>query len=127
ARRDKSVEQVLRQRPVDLLGANRRALPAVKPWVVDVDVEPVLVRDVLGPEVAAVRTTEIADPYPRRVRMSTHVAGHDVQHDPDEPVVAVAAPRAIGRAVQDRIPGEECRSLGRKADAADDGAAGGPP
>src|SRR5438045_3085116 len=68
ARRDKSVEQVLRQRPVDLVGSNRRALPTVEPRVVDVDVEAVLVGDVLGPEVAAVRATEIADPYPRRVR-----------------------------------------------------------
>ena len=43
AGRDEAVDQVLRERPVDLTRNCRRALAPIAPWVVDVDVEPVLV------------------------------------------------------------------------------------
>ncbi len=40
---DEAVDQVLRERPVDLTRKPRRELAPIAPWVVDVDVEPVLV------------------------------------------------------------------------------------
>ena len=60
AGRDEAVDEPLRAAEVDLAGTHGRPLAAVSTRVVDVDVEPVLVRDVAepaeaGPEVAAAR------------------------------------------------------------------------
>ena len=46
---DEAVDEVLRQRAIDLPRAYRRGLTAVAARVVDVDIEPVLVRDVPPP------------------------------------------------------------------------------
>src|SRR5205823_13384655 len=70
ARRDKSVEEVLRQPPVDLAGSNRRARATVEPRVVDVAGEPGLVAPGLGPDVGPARAGAGAGPYPRRLRVA---------------------------------------------------------
>ena len=66
------VDELLRRRAVDLVRAPRPPQPAVEPRVVDVRVEPVLVRGVpdpaeARPEVAAARAREVADPDARRL------------------------------------------------------------
>ena len=68
---DEQVDQLLRGRAVDLVGPARAAQPAVEPRVVDVGVEPVLVRRVADAaearaEVAAARAREVADEHRRR-------------------------------------------------------------
>src|SRR5215218_761352 len=65
------VDERLRPPPVNLGGEPRRALASIRPWVVDVGVEPVLVARVpdgaeARAEVAAVRAAEVADRDARR-------------------------------------------------------------
>jgi hypothetical protein len=55
ARRDEVVDEVLREREVDLLRPVGRALASVAAREVDVDVEPVLVGDVLRAERSSLR------------------------------------------------------------------------
>ena len=98
---DEAVDEVLRERPVDLRRRVRRPLTPVAARVVDVDVEPVLVRDVAGPavahaEVAAVGTTEIADSYARRAWVRGGIRVGDANDEPDEADGSVPPPRAIG-------------------------------
>src|SRR6188474_1342922 len=47
ARGDEAVEQLLRETSIDLRGGSRCLQPSVAAWVVDVDVESVLMGDVL--------------------------------------------------------------------------------
>jgi hypothetical protein len=118
AGRDEPVDEVLGERAVDLRGPSGRALPAVEPRVVDVDVEAVLVRDVAWEavaraEVAAAGATHVADAYARCVRMRGRIFVEHLEERPHEPVVPPASPAAVRRAPQDRVPGEEGAALGR--------------
>ena len=83
-RAHEAVDEVLREAPVDLSDAARRALPAVPARVVHVHVEPVLVRGVLRPEGPAATAAEIADPDARGMWVGACVLTHDSQDDPDE-------------------------------------------
>ena len=97
---DEPIDEVLRERPRDLHRRVGRPLASVSAWVVDVDVEPVLVRDVARPaipdaEITTVRATEVADADARRCRVRGRVGVDETQHQPDKPVGAVAAPAAV--------------------------------
>ena len=59
-RADEAIEEVLGEPPVDLARALGWSLPLVEAWVVDVHVEPVLMRDVPWPEVPAARAAEVS-------------------------------------------------------------------
>ena len=63
-RREEQVQEVLRERHVDLVDARRCNLAPVEARVVDVDVEAVLVRRVLVQRPAA-ETADVADHEPR--------------------------------------------------------------
>jgi hypothetical protein len=98
ARRDEAVDEVLRERAVDLPDGLRRQQGAVDPRIEDVDVEAVLMRDV--PEAAEVRAerpavgqAEVADEDPRRARVGEAVVA---QHRQQEGEQAVGAPAAFG-------------------------------
>jgi len=100
-RRGERVDQLLGQQPVDQPGLMRAALAPVPAWVVDVDVEPVLVRRVsqvaeTRPEVSAARPRQVADPHARRVRVGGAVATQAVEQEADQAVGAPAAPGAVG-------------------------------
>ena len=94
------IREGLRERPCDLRRRVGRPLTSVSAWVVDVDVEPVLVRDVARPavsdaEVATVWATEVADADARSGAVRGRVGVDDTQHQPDKPIGAVAAPAAV--------------------------------
>src|SRR4051794_32918247 len=101
-----AVHEVLRERAVDLGCRVRRPLAAVAPWVVDVDVEPVLMRDVARAEITASREAEISDAEARGAGVRSRIAVDDAEDRRDEPVGPVPAPRAVGLPVQERVPGE---------------------
>jgi len=100
---------------VDLGRDARRALPPVAARVVDVDVEPVLVRGVAGTEWTAMPAAEVADADARCGRMRRRIPGDDAEDLPDEEVCSPPPPRPVRPAVQERIPGEvtqaRCREL----------------
>ena len=58
---DEAVDEILREPAVDLVGRRRRAQLPVEPREVDVDVEPVLVRDVLVGHRPAALAADVAD------------------------------------------------------------------
>jgi hypothetical protein len=98
---DEAVDEVLRELDVDLGRPPRRPLGAVAARVVDVDVEPILVRDVADatearPEVAAARPAEVADADPRRARVRGREVAQDAEHRPHEPVAPPPPPGAVG-------------------------------
>src|ERR671931_1188267 len=70
---NEEIDEPLREAVVDLPDGGRRPFPTVEPRVVDVDVEAVLVGRVLGPEVAAVRPAQVADPHAPCKRMGAGV------------------------------------------------------
>jgi hypothetical protein len=120
---DEPCDEILRQLAVDLPRDLRRALSSVPARVVNVDVEPVLVRGVPEPsepraEVSAVRPGDVADPDTRRLRMRGRVLAQHAQERPNQTPVAIAAPTAVRRAPAHRVPGEEVRPFGREPDAA---------
>jgi len=120
-----AVDEVLRPAPVDLPRADGGAQQAVAPRVVDVGVEPVLVRRVTRrserfSEGAAVRTREVADPEARRSGVGSLVRPYDVAKGRDEPLRPRSAPLAVRRAPPDEVPREEALALGRERDTADE-------
>jgi hypothetical protein len=112
---DEAVDEILGETVIDLRGNARRPLAPVGAWVVDVDVEAVLVRDVAWAERAAVAVAEIANPQARRRWVSVSVFVHDPQYGADEEVCPPAPTGAVGPPVQERVPGEVawpgCREL----------------
>ena len=88
-----------------------RALPAVEARVVDVGVEPVLVRDVAEPaearpEVAAARTAEVADSDPRRLRVRQPVLVQDARAPCARAVSSPSGARAGSARASAWVPGE---------------------
>lgn len=123
-RTSEAVDQVLGQAAVDLAHRAGRSLPAIPSRVVDVHVEPVLVRGVSDdaeprPEVAALWTTQIAHAHPGSPRMLSGVPAHDPEHGAHETVGAVAPPPAVRRSSAYRVPREEVPPLARQAHASD--------
>jgi hypothetical protein len=110
---DEQVDEGLGQAVLDLVGSLRRPLSAISTRVVDVDVEAVLMRGVLGPEVAALAAAEIADADSRSGRVLARVPLHDRQHRADEVVRPPPPPGGVRRDVIDRVPGEKELGLGR--------------
>jgi hypothetical protein len=97
---DEARDEILRKPAVDLTGRPRRALAPVPPWVVHVDVEPVLVRSVADSseartEVSAALAREVADAGTRCARVGGRVLAQDAQQRPDEALVAVAPPAPV--------------------------------
>ena len=120
ARRDEAIDQILRQATIDLARLPRRALAAVAARVVDVHVEPVLVREVTDApearsEVPATGAAEVAHGEPWRARKIGGVAVGGDEDQAHETVGPVAAPGPVGGAAPDRIPGEEVLALARQA------------
>jgi murein peptide amidase A len=113
-----AVDEVLGEPAVDLAGKAGRPLAPVPSREVDVGVEAVLVRRVLGAEGAAAPAAEIADADAGRVRVRGGVLLDDLEHDADETVRAEAAPGAVRRAAQHRIPGEVVDAVRGQPDAA---------
>jgi hypothetical protein len=74
---NEEVDERLRQPNVDLADTQRGPLSPVEQWVVDVDVEAVLVRSVARAEPTAARLAEIPDAYARRVRVAGGVRRDD--------------------------------------------------
>jgi hypothetical protein len=112
----------LRERPVDFPWPPCRELLSVESRVVDVDVEPVLVRRVAAAAEAlvedpAVRSAEVADPDPRRIRMRGEVLVEHHQQHADQAIAAPAAPGPVRHALQDGIPREVLRALLGELDA----------
>ena len=93
ARRDEAVEEVLREPAVDLRDELRRPLATVAARVVDVRIEPVLVCRVHGPERAAARLAQVADPYSWSLRVGGRVAADHTEEEADEPVACPTAAR----------------------------------
>ena len=127
ARGDEPVDELLREPAGDLPRPVGRALAAVAPRVVDVRVEPVLVRRVARraeafAELAALRAREVADPDPRRLGVRRPVRGRHVEEGRDEAPGAGAPPVAIGGDPADRVPREERVALGGEGDARDEAA-----
>ena len=125
ARLHESVDQVLCEPVVDLVDRSRRPFAPVAARVVDIGVEPVLVRDVAGPaearpEVAAMRARQVADPDPRGVRVGGGVGVDHGEKRAYEPVGAEPPPRPVRGAPQHGIPREEVDSLPRQPHAADE-------
>jgi hypothetical protein len=119
ARADEDVDERLSEAEVDLARGLRGPLEPVPPRVVDVDVEPVLVRDVPGAaetraEVPTMREAEVADAHAGRVRVASRVRIDCVQRESHEIVRSEAAPPAARRSVPERIPGEEEAAARRK-------------
>ena len=127
ARGDEPVDELLREPAGDLPGPVGRALAAVAPRVVDVRVEPVLVRRVARraeafAELAALRAREVADPDPCRLGVRRPVRGRHVEEGRDEAPGAGAPPVAVGGDPADRVPREERVALGGEGDARDEAA-----
>ena len=110
---NEEVDQRLGEPKIDLANAQRRPFPPVAPWVVDVDVEAVLMRGVARPEPAAVRLAEVSDAHPRRARMAGRISGDDAEDDANQLVGPPAPPGAVGLPVEQRIPREERRAARR--------------
>ena len=105
-RLQEAVDEVLRERPVDLARRGGFPLAAVPARVVDVDVEPVLVREVAEPpeagaELATLPPAEIAHADTRDPRMGRAELGQHAQHRAHELGRCRSAARAgsgLGRA-----------------------------
>jgi hypothetical protein len=110
---DEAIDEVLGEPPVDLVRALGRPFPLVEARIVDVHVEPVLMRDVAGPEVAAPRAAEVADSQARRARVVASVLAHDAEEDAHDPVRPVPPPGSVRRAMEERVPGEKAQALTR--------------
>ncbi len=125
ARGDEAVDEVLGEASIDMGDLCRCSPPSVLASVIDVDVEPVLVRHVsdaagdAGAEVAAPRAAEVADEQTRRLRMGPAVLARDAQDEAHQPVGPVAAPAAARGSLADRIPGDVVWPRRGQADAAD--------
>lgn len=107
---DEEIDQRLRKRQVDLSDRRRRPFAPVETWVVDVDVETVLMGDMTRPEPASARPAEVSDTKTRSARVLRRVQGPDMQDEPNEIVRSPTAPGTIGLAVEQRVPGEERRT-----------------
>jgi hypothetical protein len=97
---DEPRHEILREPPVDLGGRIRRPLAAVAARVVDVHVEPVLVRGMARPAVGDTKVTaagaaQVADADARRLRVRAGVLPDDREQDVDQPHTAEAAPPAV--------------------------------
>ena len=67
-----------------------------------------------GPEVAAARPAQVADPDARRVRMGGVVRRQHAQHRAYEARRAPTPPGPVRRLLQDRVPGEVVETLARQ-------------
>ena len=117
--------EVLRERAIDQSGPAGPELLPVAPRVVDVDVEPVLVRGVPPAaealvEDAAVGPRQIADAHAGRLRVGNRVLVEDTKHDAEQAIVSPAPPPSVRRALLDRVPREEMLTFGRELDAPDE-------
>ncbi len=110
---EEAVEQILRQHEVDLGNRRRRSGPAVQPWIVDVDVEAVLVRDVVV-DLSSVAAAEVSDHDRSRIRVRRAVLADHLEHEPDERIGTVEAGCPVRRTVEHRIPGDPPRPLDRQ-------------
>lgn len=117
---DEAIDEILGESPVDLVRALGRPLPLVAARIVDVHVEPVLMRDVTGPEVAAARPAEVANSQARRARVVAGVLAHDAENEAHDSVRPVPPPGSVGRAMEERVPGEEAHALARHLHAPDE-------
>src|SRR5918994_242406 len=120
---DEAIDELLSQAEVDLGDGQWRELSAVEARVVDVDIEPVLVRGVTrGPvadaEVPAPGAAEVADGEPGRGRVGGAKRARDPQHAPYQVGRPEAAPPAVRGALQDRVPGEKVATLAGELHAA---------
>lgn len=109
---NEEVDQRLGEPKIELANV-RRPFPPVPPWVVDVDVEAVLMRGVARAEPAAVRLAEVSDAHPRRARMAGRISSDDAEDDANQLVGPPAPPGAVGLPVEQRIPREERRAARR--------------
>jgi hypothetical protein len=108
--RHEAVDEVLGEAEIDLAHSQWRPLAPVQARVIDIGVEAVLVRRVLGAEIPAVRTTEISDADPSCVRMGEReVMGH-AENNAQEAIRSPPAPAAVRRAAQDGVPREVVRA-----------------
>ena len=101
ARREEAVDELLRRAAVDQRRRERAPLGAVDPRVVDVGVEPVLVRRVAEPAVAAPNGPPCGrerSPIPTRGAngCAKRYSAITREHGADEPVGAPAPPAAVG-------------------------------
>ncbi len=113
ARGDEAVDEILSEPVLDLARDERRPLAPVPPRVVDVYIEPVLVRRVAGPEGASPRAAEVADSEARRRRMRLSVPRGDAKDLADEEVRPPPPAGPVGAPMEQRIPREEA-SAGRR-------------
>ncbi len=108
--REEAIEEILREPAIDRLGRARLPESTVEPRVVDVHVEPVLVRDVCL-HLSAVAPADVADEYARRpgvrgaVRLEHRDDGADGALVPEQPA------RRVRNRVGDRVPGQPARPL----------------
>jgi hypothetical protein len=126
-RLDEEIDERLRERKVDLVDPCRRPLAPVEAWVIDIDVEPVLMRDVTGPEPASPPLAQVPHAQARCARVPGGVRRRNVQDPPDELVGAPAAPGAIGSTMEQGVPGEVSRAARRQLHAPDQRSGGGDP
>jgi hypothetical protein len=124
-RGDESVDEVLCESSIDLPDLLRRPLTVVEARVVDVDVEPVLVRRMphapeAAPEIAAARPREVADADTRRLRVGGGVLLENAEQRAHEPWVAPPPPAAVRRPLQRAVPREEPVARRRKLNTADE-------
>jgi hypothetical protein len=132
ARAHEPVHEILSEPAVDLARRGRGPLPAVPARVVDIDVEPVLMRRVTrgaeaSPEVSAPWPAEIPDSDSRRPRVATAVALEHVEHRAHEAIRAEAPPPGVRGRAMDVVPRIEETSLARKLNAPDEASGGGGP
>ena len=113
-----AVDEILGQPVLDLARDEGWPLAPVSPRVVDVDVEPILMRRVAGPEGASPPAAEVADPEARRRRMRACVTRDDTEDLADEEVRPPPPPGPVGAAMEERIPREEARAGRRELHAA---------
>jgi murein peptide amidase A len=117
---DEEVDESLREAPVDRGRGPRSSLATIESRVVDVDVEPVLVRGVARPEWPALPPAQVPDAEAWGVRMLLRVASGDAQDEADKRVGTPAPPGPVRPPMQERIPREERRAPGGEPNAADE-------
>ena len=110
---DEAVEQLLGETSIDLRGGSRRLQPSVAAWVVDVDVEPVLVGDVLIHD-TAVPEADVTDDDLRGLRVRLSVPSEHLDDRPDRVFMAVEPPGQVGARVGVRVPCDPVGTLDRK-------------
>jgi hypothetical protein len=115
---NKPIDKVLSQSAVDLIRVVRWALTPIATREEEVDVQPVLVRDVSRAEPAAARAGQVADSKPWRAWMRARIRTDDAQDEPDESCVAPPPRRPVGLGAENRIPGEEVQAVLRQLHAA---------